>query len=244
MTQKEPIYLQVCAGFANRLRATVSGICAAEEMGRSICISWPREAAFGATWADLFDLSASRLPVWLTFDDRHENDLQMCNSAADWLTVQKRSTIRIKSYGIFFKPSEERWLYWLRRLQPRPEFLHILEGRPVGVHIRRTDHRKAIEQSPTVAFLKAMDAYPRATTFFLATDDPAERTLVASRYHGRIVGLYATHYRRDILEGVQEAFAEFMQLTQCSEIIGSAASSFSEMAAAYGGCRLHTIVNK
>lgn len=244
MRQQEPIYLQVCAGFANRLRATISGICAAEDAGRPIRISWPVETAFGATWTDLFDLINSRLPPWLTIEDQHATDLKMCNSPADWEKIKGDETIQIKSYGIFYRPNEGRWLFWLRHLKPRQELLYRLPVQPVGVHIRRTDHRKAIEQSPTEAFLKAMDAYPVETTFFLATDDPAERALVAKRYPGRIVGVHATHYRRDILEGVQEAFAEFMQLAQCSKIIGSAASSFSEMAAAYGGCRLHTITQK
>ena len=238
MTGKGPIYLQVCAGFANRLRATISGICAAEDTGRPIRISWPVETAFGATWTDLFDLSASRLPAWLTFDDRHATSLKMCNSPADWEKIRGDEKIQIKSYGMFYRPNEGRWLFWLRHLKPRPELLHRLPTQPVGIHIRRTDHRKAIEQSPTESFIRAMDAYPGETTFFLATDDPAERTLLARRYPGRIVGVHATHYRRDIVEGVKEAFVEFMQLAQCSEIIGSAASSFSEMAAAYGGCPL------
>lgn len=235
------IQLQVCAGLANRLRATVSGICAAEELCCPITISWPTEMSFGATFTDLFDLSASDLPSWITFNAVPVVGAAMCLTPADWLQVSTQNEIRIKSYGEF-RPRTPRWTMWLRALRPRKEFLPCLEDfLLVGVHIRRTDNRKAIEESPTEAFIKAMEASPTSARFFLATDSPDERATLLKKYEGRVIAASTGCYQRELLQGIQEAFREFVRLAACSEILGSAGSSFSEMAAAYGGCPLRVV---
>ena len=223
----------MCAGFANRLRATVSGICAAEAIGVPIKISWPREAVFGATFTDLFEL-----PVGVSFDDAFLQGAKMCLSEADW---DGRSGLRLKSYGCFYRKNPKRWLECLRSLKPRAEFIPKLPPNTVGVHIRRTDNAHSIKDSPTEAFFRAMDAYPVNTVFFLATDSPAERDAVLARYPGQVTTIPTECYHRDLLKGIQDAFREFMGLASCSEILGSAGSSFSEMAAAYGRSPLKII---
>jgi hypothetical protein len=155
----------------------------------------------------------------------------MCLSEADW---DGRTGLRLKSYGCFYRKDPQRWLECLRSLKPRAEFLPRLPPNTVGVHIRRTDNARSIKDSPTEAFFRAMDAYPAATTFFLATDSPAERAAILARYPGRVVTIPTECYHRDLLKGIQEAFREFLGLAACAEILGSAGSSFSEMAAAYG----------
>jgi len=217
----------VCAGLANRLRATVSGICAAEAIGTPVKISWPREAVFGATFTDLFELPVAGA----SFDDTFLQGAKMCLSEADW---DGRTGLRLKSYGCFYRKDPQRWLECLRSLKPRAEFLPRLPPNTVGVHIRRTDNARSIKDSPTEAFFRAMDAYNAATTFFLATDSTAERAAVLARYPGRVVTIPTECYHRDLLKGIQEAFREFLGLAACAEILGSAGSSFSEMAAAYG----------
>ena len=226
-----PIYLQVCAGLANRLRATVSGLCAAEDLSRSIVISWPREAVFGATWSDLFE------PIpGVTFVGRDESPrLRMCLSPEDWARESKLASITIKSYGHFHQTDPERWLKWLRRIKPLKPVAPL---HAVGVHIRRTDNRKSIQESPTKAFFKAMDAYPADTEFFVATDDAAERSALVHRYPGRLLPRATLQLDRDTLAGVQGALQDFLSLAACRQILGSVGSSFSEMAAAYGGCPL------
>jgi hypothetical protein len=232
----DTIYLQVCAGLGNRLRATVSGLCAAKDLGREIIVSWPVEPQFGATWNDIFEPQP-----WIV--DTAMGNLRMCLSPSDWETEKGRSHIAIKSYGQFYRSDE--WLQTLQSLKPREEYIATVramfgESRPVGVHIRRTDNLKSILSSPTTAFFDDMDAYPKNTRFFLATDDPAEYAAVAERYPGRIIngpGLSERH----TVKGIKEAFTQFLALSQCSEILGSVASSFSEMAAAYGNILLKRV---
>ena len=232
----DTIYLQVCAGLGNRLRATVSGLCAAKANDQDIIISWPVESQFGATWDDLFEPQP-----WIVSSAM--GNLRMCLSPSDWETEKHRPHIAIKSYGQFYRSDD--WLPTLQSLKPRAEYTARVaamfgDSKPVGVHIRRIDNLKSILSSPTTAFFDAMDAYPKNTRFFLATDDPKEYAAVAERYPGRIINGPGLSERHSV-KGIQEAFTQFLALSQCSEILGSVASSFSEMAAAYGNILLKRV---
>jgi hypothetical protein len=228
------IFLQVCAGLANRLRATVSGIRAAEELGCGITISWPKEAVFGATWTDLFEAD---LAPWIQFTDEPIKGARMCLTAEDFAKVSQQENILIKSYGCF-QPIDAKWLGWLRNFKPLAQFVPKFAEKPVGIHIRRTDNVTSCLSSPTPAFFAAMNSFPPTTQFFLATDDPGERKALMDSYPGRVTTLSTTCYHRDLKEGIEQGFREFLGLAACSEILGSVGSSFSELAAAYGGVPL------
>ena len=237
------IYLRVCAGFANRLRATVSGICAAEEAGRPIQISWPYEPTFAGRFTDFFDLEASALPPWVTFDQRLDSSQPeySCNTMYDWIQQLSRpgaEPVYLKSYAQFYKGP--RFEHWLHALKPHKKYLERiaklfgeLAAPPVGIHIRRTDHWKAIKESPTEAFVRAIDEYPPGTVFFLASDSEEERIVLRQKYPGRILIGAGILGRRETA-ATTEGFVDFLGLSMCSEILGSSGSSFSEMAAAFG----------
>lgn len=228
--------LQVCAGLANRLRATVSGLCAAEDLSENLILSWPLEFSFGAAWDDLF------YPINATIIRSPLDSPKMCLNKADWSSQQP--PIKIKSYGQFHRTDQPRWLGHLRSLRPKEVYLQRVralfgETRPVGVHIRRTDNVHSILNSPTESFIKEMLKLPEAV-FFIATDDKKELELISREFPGRILS-QSTHLNRHTLEGIQDAFVDFLALSQCSQILGSAASSFSEIAAAYGDIPMHVI---
>jgi hypothetical protein len=232
----DKIYLQVCAGLANRLRATVSGLCAAEDLSKNIIISWPAEHVFGATWEDIFEPEpwATAMPMGY---------FRMCLSPADWEKEKRKEPIVIKSYGQFY-PTSARWLAHLRSFKPKGNYLNRVKElfgtvKPVGVHIRRTDNLRSILNSPTTSFFDVMDAMPDRV-FFIATDDPKEYEAMFTRYPGRIIQRTPL-LRRDTLKGIQDAFLDFLALSRCTEIIGSSGSSFSEIAALYGNIPLKII---
>jgi len=52
------IIIEPIAGLANRLRATVSGMCAAEDVGRPLTIIWEKDRHCDADFADLFGVAA------------------------------------------------------------------------------------------------------------------------------------------------------------------------------------------
>lgn len=225
------------------MRATVSGICAAEEAGRPIQISWTYEPTFAGRFTDFFDLEASALPPWVTFDQRLDSSQPeyICHTMGDWeqqLGKSEAGSVYLKSYAQFYRGA--RFEHWLHALKPHTKYLERitklfgeLAAPPVGVHIRRTDHWKSIKESPTEAFVCAMDEYPPGTVFFLASDSYEERIVLRQKYPGRILIGAGILSRRDTV-GATEGFVDFLGLSMCSEILGSSGSSFSEMAAAFG----------
>ena len=255
MSGSAPIELLPVAGLANRLRAMASAICGAEDMGRSLIILWTQEYSICRGRPEqLFDTKA--LPFTLVdagFGGPPPHPHRECLSPADWEKYSSRDPYKpifIKSYGHFHKSDPPRWLRALRSIQPSgalrdalQTFFATLPVEPhalVGVHIRRTDHRKAIQFSPTEAFFAAMRAYPADTHFYLATDDPLERDLIVQAFPGR-VHTGATNLNRNTEEGAVHAFFDFLCLSSCGVILGSAGSSFSECAAFYGGCPLRVV---
>jgi hypothetical protein len=104
----------------------------------------------------------------------------------------------------------------------------------VGVHIRRTDNKKAIAESTNEKFMTIMDelvAEFNDITFFLATDDPAAKELFVSRYDRVLT--YDVEYSRRDAQGVKDALLELMTLSQTRVILGSTNSSFSTLAALF-----------
>jgi hypothetical protein len=136
-----------------------------------------------------------------------------------------------------------RWIQHLRRIQPTQEIFQEIEvrlppfdqSRFLGVHIRRGDNVKCIEASPLEAFLKRLDA--NDSFFVVATDDVFVREQLKGRYPGR-VWFPAKTLERHTDEGMKEAVIDFFCLTRCPSILGSFYSSFSEIAALYGGSKL------
>ena len=254
---KAPLELLPVAGLANRLRAMASAICGAQDTGRPLVINWQQQHSICRGRAEqLFDLSSPPFKLVDTgFGGPPPYPHRECLSPHDWKLFNERdpsTPIYIKSYGHFHQSDPARWVEALRSIRPHPAIqqsvgnrfaeLEAIAGGPlVGVHIRRTDHRKSIQLSPTGAFLERMQGYPQSIHFFLATDDPAERDLLVKAFPGR-VHFGATNLNRDSEEGGVQAFADLLSLARCRQIIGSAGSSFSEIAAAYGGRPLHVVV--
>lgn len=109
-----------------------------------------------------------------------------------------------------------------------------------GLHIRRTDNAASIAQSPDEAFIRAIDeriAADSEALFFVATDDEAFKQKLIAKYPERII-TQQTENRRDTATGIQCAVIDVWCLAMTDGIIGSAHSSFSEVAAEIGGINL------
>jgi len=143
--------------------------------------------------------------------------------------------LKIKSYAHFYTKNPERFNHHLRKIRFKSDCL--TNKSYVGVHIRRTDHTKCIEQTPLDFFIDMMNKEAFSTKFYLATDCLGTKNKLKEMFKERI-------YTSDILlkrtskEGVKGALQDFVSLSKCSKIIGTKYSSFSEMAALYGGIEL------
>lgn len=114
---------------------------------------------------------------------------------------------------------------------------------PVSVQIRRTDNIWSIENSPLELFEQAIENEINkrgVDKIFLATDDEAIKARLIKKYDGHIV-TNLSPVRRDTLEGLIDAAAEFEIMAQSEIIYGSYSSSFSEVASIKGGNKLVVI---
>lgn len=151
----------------------------------------------------------------------------------------------------------------LRQLfQPNEKVRQIVNARTaafspytIGLHIRRTDHQQAIDESPLELFFEAVDkeiqqcekALPfteapspptggpwgAPLTIYLATDDEATKEALFDRYGDRILTSPAEATRENT-DGIREALVEMLTLSRTRHIYGSAGSTFSPIAACLG----------
>lgn len=107
----------------------------------------------------------------------------------------------------------------------------------IGVHIRRTDNKQSIAQSPLDSFYALMDKYIAEddnVKFYLATDDDEVKSEMVGKYAERIITQYDKTERKT-LEGMKFAVNDMYCLSKTKKIIGSVYSSYSSIAAELGG---------
>lgn len=113
----------------------------------------------------------------------------------------------------------------------------------IGVHIRRTDHTVAINNSPNELFYAAIDEellHNETLTIYLATDSEEVKAAFADRY-GDKVFYSSIRADRNSISGIREAVVEMYMLSMTDKIFGSCGSSYSEIAAALGGITLKVL---
>ncbi len=249
------IHLEVVAGLANRIRALIAGIRAAEVFGRGLVIYWPSiKPECAAGFYELF--SKDSLPWWVEVrtamltDDGLKGP--MCLSNEDFNKVIANSgfdqDFHIRSYGCFFEGSDSPlWLSHLRNLKPSHEVTDILfkwkQSVPMdalAVHIRRKDNLPAIKASPLDLFVKTMNQESPNTRFIVFCDESETVEFLKRWFEDRILTVESKRVRHGV-EGMREATAAFFFLAGSPRILGSACSSFSEIAAHLSGAKLQIV---
>lgn len=119
--------------------------------------------------------------------------------------------------------------------------LDLLAGHKYcGVHIRRGDNELAKQQSPTIDFvemLKKIEKEHQDMHFYLSTDDKGEARIM-QKMIGDKLHSFAAGQRRDNPKNIETALVDMLVLAKSERILGSYWSSFSEVAAQYGGIPL------
>lgn len=106
----------------------------------------------------------------------------------------------------------------------------------IGIHIRRTDNKISIEQSPITLFKNKIDENLRIDSnvcFYLATDSEDIKHELKHEY-GNIIISSSKIASRKTESGIIEALAEMIILSKCKMLYGSYWSSFSEAASLLG----------
>lgn len=237
-------HVQVCGGFGNRVRAMISAICWAEDLSRKVTIWWwVHDKACPCAFDKLFEYAS--LPPWVKVEDGYLEDAIECLQSDEFIGAGYPS--RVKSYGHFHSSDPERWLRHLRALQPAAAIRHRAEQIPrqgvLGIHIRRGDNLRATEDSPLSAYLFTIwEKYRDYRAYIIATDCPQARYVLTSLFPERCF-FPARVQHRFSEEGIIEAAVDFFSIARCPVILGSAHSSFTDMAAGYGGGTLTIIRN-
>ena len=115
--------------------------------------------------------------------------------------------------------------------------------RPIGLHIRRTDHIQAIKHSPISLFEDAIRhelSLNHQRIFYLASDDSETKNYLLRRFQENI-STSPSPASRSSLNGMIDGAAEMFVLSKCESIIGSFNSSYSEAAALLGEIPLQII---
>ena len=101
-----------------------------------------------------------------------------------------------------------------RRLQPLLYPKSELQN-ACGVHLRRTDHKRAIKRSPTSLFIEKMEEDIRrdpSVKFYLATDDPEEEAYFKERFGDRIMTYSKRSLDRNTKTGMEDAVLDLVNL--------------------------------
>lgn len=165
-----------------------------------------------------------------------EADQVFQKNGVDAVVQLLNGEIYLKSCGIFYDWGDLKINELIRpveKIQTLSEKLrgNILGSHVVGVHIRRTDHVQAIQNSPIELFVKKMDELlDQCDGFYLATDDVGVKCEMRQRYGSKVV-TYDCNLKRDSKQGIIDAFIDLYMLGSCERIIGSSGSTFSKVAA-------------
>lgn len=110
----------------------------------------------------------------------------------------------------------------------------------VGLHIRRTDHKHAINESPVELFIEKMREEIQNNTsvaFYLATDDADLKNMLIEKFGSRIL-FSSVELNRNNADGMYGAMIDLYALASTRRIYGSYFSSYSDIAARIGNIPL------
>lgn len=111
----------------------------------------------------------------------------------------------------------------------------------VGVHVRRTDHMEAIENSPLELFIDKMKeelVKDPECYFYVATDDRLVEEELEKVFGNRIISFKDRSLARDNEQGIKDAYTEMLCLAACTKIYGSFNSTFSKVSSMIGNIPL------
>jgi hypothetical protein len=112
------------------------------------------------------------------------------------------------------------------------ERVKLLSPHTTGIHIRRTDLRAAITQSPLSAFIEKMQqeiVLNPNVNFYLASDSREEKKNLTAIFGDRII-TFENNLKRNTKEGIVDALVELHTLAFTKKILGSFHSSYSTLA--------------
>jgi hypothetical protein len=250
------IVFEPLAGLCNRMRSLDSALHLADQLDRKLHVIWDRNKELNCRLEELFEMpqgiASIDQPSMGRYGRQFRWALYTCTYPINFGQKRVKQWIDEKrdfaALGKFSRIAMATWEEFYPRRHPYRAFAPIARlqsqieryGRDemVAVHIRRSDHRIAITESPTERFIELMqleiDA-DRRTNFFLATDSPEVESQLLQRFPKRIVTHAKSSLARNQKCAIEDALVDLYVLSNCRKLIGSRWSSFTNTAAAIRG---------
>ena len=259
------IRIEIYAGLCNRMRALDSAIQLAEANNSQLEVIWNLERKFNCRFDELFlvpkcisniiyrdmrtipRIIAGKLSNLFHIQSDNcffQKDIdRLIRNEADFVELTADKTTFISTYIRYFSLNQN-----FREFTVEDSLQQIIRAyadrleNAVGVHIRRTDNRKATRSSPTSLFIKYMEREvinQPESRFFLATDSPEVETELVGIFEDRIIVHPKRSLDRDDPDAIKDALIDLYCLANCRKILGSYWSSFTDTASElYGAERI------
>lgn len=255
------VFLEPFGGLGNRMRAIISAVKLANELGKRLEVIWdigsdfnsPYEALFKSNPA--FKVSLKRNNVLSSYNPStlKRRVINTWNSLYGYDNVIWEQDHQRTFFSPGFKVSElakHRNIYirscerffggdaW-HIFEPVPEIQASIDdaisrfsSNTLGIHIRRSDNLNSIKFSPLEAFTTLIETELKndpSTRLFLATDDQPSRDYILQKFATNTIHL-TKEFSRGKEQGIREAVIDLFVLSNCTKIIGSYWSSFTDVA--------------
>ena len=175
------------------------------------------------------------LSVWYRLRDRLRASTNVYIHAYCGIVLDSNIEITIL-YGIDFL---RKYYVYVNEILANYKREHL-----VGVHIRRTDHKKCIENSPLQLFIEKMDKLvekDKQVCFLLATDDKNTQEQLIQKYGEQII-VQNKVWGRDSQKAMVGGIIDCLCLSKCKMILGSYSSVSSNFAAKCGGIEMISMI--
>ncbi len=237
------IILKPKAGLCNRMRALSSAEFLANKYNKKVFVLWNMDSGLNCRFDTLF----KKIPNVYVFNYRLKFDfiarivqLFVKNKFIDARIRQKaeienavktKRFVYISTFSNIYEENNFKKLIIVPEIKAKIDaVIPDNQTNLVGIHIRRTDHVRAIENSPTELFIeeinKEINESPD-TRFYLATDSFEEEKVLKETFKNKIITNSSRELSRNSSQGIIDALVDLGCLNKCSKIIGSDWSSFS-----------------
>ena len=254
-------------GLCNRLRAIATGVAVAKSYHCPSVIYWNNSLGLKADYCELFkpipqeDVKLVENKQWLyningnkdylvrwpllkTMFEKTVFNFSIYRDGEIYSKLKmsySRSLLLISCYPMCTKYTIQRMFIPQDDIQRRiDEVVAGFSERTIGVDISRTDYVVSMQSSHSEYFTNTMNAEIKNkanTKFYVASDDDEVKESLKTKYPDRIITLM-DDTDRNSLEGMKFAVVDLFCLSKTRKIIGSVASSYSQIAAEIGGIEI------
>lgn len=252
--RKNLIIVQPLGGLCNRMRTIAGAVDLANRLNRQVVVIWTSDPTLNAPYKLIFDTAPfkiieCKLPSCkYRFYYHYYKDVLGYHIIDDtWIIANCRGNSSdwindLKDIYIYscqnITLSDDFTMFSLSPVLRQRINADICDNNTIGIHIRRTDNLNSIKYSPTSSFIKKIEEELQENSkakFYLATDDKNEELELVERFGNHIITYKKEALDRNNSKAIQDAAIDLYHLAQCKKIYASYFSSFSDVAALWGG---------